>query len=271
MSSEASVSSPMPPVQAPSNDFWSLPNRGYVMAVSVVLSLAFIALLTMTLNGRAAVLLLDYGSKHFPYPFTIQNMMHVIFFVGLGELFVRWRVGAREHAFLSSSFLPEDDQTVLQVRDLGPIRRSVASAFDRENGFLPSLINLAILQFQASRSIDQAAAVVSNSLELIAHRVDLRYGVIRFIAWVVPTLGFIGTVYGLGASLAEAGDPTKQLDTKEVAKTLAIGFDCTMVALMQSAVLVFFLQLVQEKEETAVNHAGDYVLRNLINRLYVGQ
>lgn len=260
-------------VQAPSApvNFWSLPNRHQVMLLSVVAGVVFIAVLTMVLSGRAAVLILDYGSRHFPYPFTIQNVMHILFFMGLGELFVRWRTGSREYAFLRSGYLPEDDQTVLQTRDLGPIRRRVASEFDRENGFLPSLINLAILQFQASRSIDQAATVVSHSLELIAHRVDLRYGVIRFIAWLVPTLGFIGTVYGLGASLAEAGDPNRQQDLKEVARTLGVGFDCTMVALMQSAVLVFFLQLVQEKEETAVNHAGDYVLRNLINRLYVGQ
>lgn len=271
MNSEASVSAPIPTPPASSNGFWSLPSRSIVMLVAVALSIACITLLTLTLRGRAAVLILDYGSVHFPYPFTIQNMMHIVFFIGLGEIFVRWRIGVREHAFLNSGFLPEDDQTVLQVRDLGPIRRRVAAAFDRENGFLPSLINLAILQFQASRSTDQTAAVVSNSLELIAHRVDMRYGVVRFIAWLVPTLGFIGTVYGLGASLAEAGDPTRQLDTKEVAKTLAVGFDCTMVALMQSAVLVFFLQLVQEREETAVNHSGDYVLRNLINRLYVGQ
>ena len=44
-----------------------------------------------------------------------------------------------------------------------------------------------------------------------------------------------------------------------------------MVALAQSAILVFLLQLVQEREETAVNLAGDYTLRNMINRLYEGK
>ena len=48
----------------------------------------------------AAVLLPDHPSAHFRYPFTIQNMMHVVFFIGLGELFVRWRIGTREEAFL---------------------------------------------------------------------------------------------------------------------------------------------------------------------------
>jgi len=53
-----------------------------------------------------------------------------------------------------------------------------------------------------------------------------------------------------------------------IAHQLAVGFDCTMVALVESAILVFCLHIVQEKEELAVNLAGTYTLRNLINRLY---
>lgn len=250
---------------------WIMPSRPMVMTAAVVAAIAVIALLTVLLSGRAAVLILDNPSAHFPYPFTIQNMMHIVFFVGLGELFVRWRIGAREERFLEARFLPEDDHTVLMQDDLGPIRKRVANDFDHEHGFLPSLIDLGILQFQSSNSVEQAAGVMSQQLELVSHRVDMRYGLVRFIAWMVPTLGFIGTVFSLGASLYEAGDPHKAFDPKEVAKTLGVGFDCTMVALMESALLVFILHLVQEKEESALNRAGDYTLRNLINRLYSGK
>jgi biopolymer transport protein ExbB/TolQ len=236
--------------------------------LALAVAFLFIAFLTLVLSGRPAKLLLDYPSRHFPYPFTIQNVMHVVFFVGLGELFVRWRIAVRENAFLGARFLPEDDRTVLLSRDLGPIRKRVADLFDRENGFLPSLINLAILQFQSSSSVEQAAGVMSQQLELMSHRVDLRYGLVRFVAWVVPTLGFIGTVFSLGASLSDAGNKTKVFDIRDVASTLGVGFDCTMVALVQSAILVFLLHLVQEREEGALNSAGDYTLRNLINRLY---
>lgn len=216
---------------------------------------------------RLSVMLLDYPSKHFVYPLTIQNFMYVLFFIGCGELFVRWRIALRELGFLKRRLLPEDEETVLQYADLGPIRRQVAKAFDGEHGFLPSLIDLSVLQYQASRSVDQTVAVMNHALELIAHRVDLRYGLIRFIAWMVPTVGFIGTVYGLGASLYEAGAQA-EINVQETARTLGVGFDCTMVALMQSAVLVFIMHLVQEKEEMSVNLAGGYCLRNLINRLY---
>ena len=253
----------------PRRSFWALSDRWLVMGLSAGLSLVFIALLSVTLDGRAARLILDKGSDHFPYPFTIQNLMHLFFFVGLGELFVRWRCAVHELGFLSRRLLPEDEVTVLQARDLSPIRKRVAREFDADNGFLPGLIDLSILQFQASRSVDQTVAVMNSSLELIAHRVDLRYGTVRFIAWLVPTLGFIGTVFGLGASLYDAGKATT-LDVQKTAMTLGVGFDCTMVALIQSAVLVFLLHLVQEKEELAVNQVGTYTLRNLINRLYAG-
>jgi hypothetical protein len=266
---------PAPPLAAPPmrrqlDGFWFRPDRRITAFAALGVSMLFIAMGSLLPEGRASVLLFDRPSLHFPYPLTIQNIMHVVFFLGLGELFVRWRAGAREEALLHAGFLPEDEQTVLTPKDLGPIRRRVMGQFDRDSGFVASLINLAILQFQSSRSVEQAAGVLTSSLELLAHRVDLQYGMVRFVAWLVPTLGFIGTVFGLGASLAAAGDPAKALDLKEMAKTLAVGFDCTMVALAQSALLVFILQLVQEQEERAVNLAGDYTLRNLINRLYVG-
>jgi biopolymer transport protein ExbB/TolQ len=257
------------------NRFYQLPDRRTMMALSIGAALIAITVLTLILpttgeHKRAAEIILDRPSMHFAYPFTIQNIMHVLFFIGLGEMFVRWRVAERELAFLGRNFLPEDDATVLQVHDLGPLRRLVAKEFSAEHGFLPSLIDLSILQFQSGRSIDQTVSVMNSSLGLIEHRVDLRYGLIRFIAWVVPTMGFIGTVIGLGASLAEAGTSKGDVPLQTVAATLAVGFDCTMVALVQSAILVFLLQLVQEKEETSVNLAGAYCLRNLINRLYVG-
>ncbi|MFN2509360.1 MAG: MotA/TolQ/ExbB proton channel family protein [Chthoniobacterales bacterium] len=253
------------------SSLWTRPNRAQALLVFAGAAAFFVALLSFVLSGRAAVLILDkHAASHFPYPFTIQNIMHVIFFMGLGELFVRWRIAAREKRFLQKGFLPEDDQTVLGVEDLGPIRRQVANQFDHEHGFLPSLINIAVLQFQSSSSVEQAAGIMNQHLELISHRVDLRYGLVRFIAWLVPTLGFIGTVFSLGASLAGAANPSKPLDLKDIAGTLGVGFDCTMVALAESAILVFILHLVQEKEEGALNSAGDYTLRNLINRLYAG-
>jgi hypothetical protein len=140
------VSSAVPrPVTIP---LWTQPERAPVMLLALGAGVAFIAALTYALPpGRASVLVLDRPSMHFPYPFTIQNFLHLIFFVGLGELFVRWRTGSREEALLHAGYLPEDDRTVLNENELGPYRRRVLGEFDHEHGFLPLLINLTALQF----------------------------------------------------------------------------------------------------------------------------
>jgi biopolymer transport protein ExbB/TolQ len=181
---------------------------------------------------------------------------------------VRWRIAARENAFLEQRYLPEDDETVLQSHDLGDIRRRLNGKHDAEHGFLPSLIDLCILQFQSSRSVDQAVSVLNSALELIAHRVDLRFAMARYVVWVIPTIGFIGTVVGI--AFAMEGINPEHPDLKELTGSLGVAFYTTLVALVQSAVLVLMLNVVQAREERSVSAAGHYTLKNLINRLYTG-
>jgi hypothetical protein len=144
---------------------WTLPHRGWVFGLSLLAGCLFITACTVLLGkGQAGIILLDAATTTFPYPFTIQNVMHLFFFIALGEFFVRWRVAEREFAFVARRLLPEDGETVLQSRDLPDIRRSTVGNFNGEHGFLPYLIDLCILQFQASRSVDQTVSVLNPSL-----------------------------------------------------------------------------------------------------------
>lgn len=108
--------------------------------------------------------------------------------------------------------------------------------------------------------------MLNSSLELIAHRVDLRYSLLRYLVWMIPTMGFIGTVVGIAAALGLI-DPNNP-DLQVVTANLAVAFNTTIVALAESAVLVFLLGSTQRREEEAVNLAGSYCLKNLVNRLY---
>ena len=170
--------------------------------------------------------------------------------------------------FLDRNLLPEDEETILQAPDLGPIRRKVAGQFDGDNGFLPSLIDVSILQFQTSRSVDQMVSVLNSSLELIAHRLELRYSMLRYLAWLIPTLGFIGTVVGIAGALGYINP--EDMNLAGVTGNLKIAFNTTIVALAQSALIVLGIHLTEKKEEQSLNLAGNYCLRNLVNRMYAG-
>jgi biopolymer transport protein ExbB/TolQ len=252
-------------------DLWILPHRLTVAGIAMTAGCLFVGVMTLTFRESiVGVILLDSQSDLFRpvYPFTIQNLMHILFFIGLGELYIRWRVSARENKFLRKKWLPEDDETVLQFQDMGYIRRNVQGQYDGEHGFLPSLIDLCVLQFLSSRSTDQVVSVLNSSLELIAHRVELRYTMLRYISWAIPTVGFIGTVIGISYTLAMV-DPAAP-DLQKLTASLAVSFNTTLIALTLSAVLVFLLHIVQQMEEQSLNMTGNYILRNLINRLYTG-
>lgn len=245
-------------------------SRGKAVILALIAGCIFIGVLTLIFpeDSFGAALLLEHShDSPFPYPFTIQNMIHLLFFVGLGELFVRARVGSWETVQLHDHFLPEDEASVLRIEDLGAIRRRVAHHFDGDNGFLPSLINMAVLQLQSTRSIDQAVSVLQTSLGLLESKVEQRYAMVRYLAWVIPTMGFIGTVSHLGNALRLVNPD--HMDITAVTTALAIAFNTTLVALIESAILVLIQHVVQTREDAAVGLAGEYCLKNLINRLYV--
>lgn len=248
----------------------AIPSRGPVAIVSLACAFLFIGILSLLLpkDSYFATLILEHTSRSpFPYPFTIQNLLHTLFFLGLGELYVRYRSEKTENELIKAHFLPEDEASVLTIEDLGGIRRRTAKYFEGESGFLPSLINMAVLQLQSTRSIDQAVSVLSTNLELLGNRVELKYSMIRYLAWVIPTMGFVGTVTHLGYALA--GVKPGQLSLTNVTTSLAIAFNTTLIALIESAVIVLLQNIIQSKEEGAVSRAGEYCLRNLINRLYI--
>lgn len=239
---------------------------GTALLITVVLITIFTIILPYDSVGAALVLDRHRGSI-FTYPFTIQNITYVIFAAGLADLYIRWRAARAEQAFIGRGFLPEDDASVLQIDDLGPIRRKVSKLYDGENGFLPYLIDLTTTQLQASHSVDQAVSIMQSSLDLLTHRVDLRYQTVRYIAWLIPTIGFIGTIVGIAVAL-EFIDARK-IDIGRVTSGLSVSFYTTLVALLASTVLVFVQHAVQKMEESALNDAAQYCLKNLINRVYV--
>ena len=259
------------------SELWDKPDRLLVLPLAVLAGVLSVAALSLALpaGSGAAVLLLDHhvhlpANSPFVYPFTVQNLMHLLFFVGLGELYVRWRIAERELALTHAGLLPQEYRAVLGVHNLAPIRTAVKSRYDEEHGFLPSLVDLCILQFMASRSVDQTVSVLNSSLELIQHRLDLRYALLRYLVWVIPTIGFIGTVVGITLALGQIDPGVTEQPLGEIATALGISFYTTLVALVESAILVLLLNLVQAREESALNRAGNQTLTNLINRLHAG-
>ena len=251
---------------------WRAYSHPLILLACLAGAALLIQLIDLLLPASWAVSLLDRDRS--TYPLTVQNLTWLVFGLGLGELIVRARDARAERAELRKCYLPEDETTLLQAPELRRIyalaRASSQPDSPAHDRFLPRLIHRVVTQFQTTRSVDQANALLNSSLELFLHEIDLRYSMVRYVIWVIPALGFIGTVMGISLALAYAGAADLQ-DPSLLAgltKQLAVAFDTTLLALVLSAVLVLVQHLVQAYEERSLNQAGQYCLDNLINRLY---
>jgi biopolymer transport protein ExbB/TolQ len=198
---------------------------------------------------------------------SVQAFMWVAMFTGLGELWIRNRSLRADRAILRSRLLPEDERSLLTAEEIHPLY--VKARGLSRSAVLPILVRRLTMEFRKSKSIDRVNALLDSSLELFLHQLDLRYTLLRYLVWVIPTLGFVGTVIGIANAMSFAGSGAVAMDALLAPTTqrLAVAFYTTLVALLQSGVLVLGMNAVQAGEEQTINDAGQYCLENLVMRL----
>lgn len=177
--------------------------------------------------------------------------MLLIFFIGVGELLVRWLTARRELALLKQHYLPQDDATVLQAHDLGSIRRAVAKQFDGEHGFPP----LAHRPVHPSVSVHALGGPGGKRAQQQprTHSPSCRSALLNAPLHLVGHSHF--RLYGNRdrdrAGRLDRVDPDA-LDLKKLTTALAVAFNTTLIALVLSAILVFLLHITRGAVISAV-------------------
>ena len=241
-----------------------------IAGVSVLLAVITVVGLNLFLKGgeTAGMLLVNKSSNEF-VGISEQACMWVFFYLGLGELILRFLESGREERQVRRKLLPEDERVVLTSKEIPALYERSKKA---GNSYLPRLIMRITRQFQASKSAAQANSVLDSSLDLFLHEIDLKYNLLRYIMWVIPTVGFIGTVRGIALGLSSAAAESKAGNSDDllfvVSSDLSVAFYTTMLALIMSGVLVLLMHVCQGREESALNRNGQYCIDHLINKLY---
>ena len=208
------------------------------------------------------------------YPMTVQNLLHFMFALGIGETFVRFYSTVDARRQIDKNLLAIGKIQLLsdaEVQELQELIKRDGAGNDRH---LHRLVHRVILQYRATGSVGESQAVLDSSVEYFQHEIGLRYNMLRYLTWLLPTLGFIGTLIGISLALAGASTLPNLQDHAELESwintltaNLGVAFYTTLVALGLSAVLVFLTSIASGREERALNETGQYCLDNLINRL----
>ena len=155
-----------------------------------------------------------------------------------------------ERKLLDTDLVPIDEGMRILPEDTREFARQVQSLpDDRQRMLLPRALLNALRRFATTRSIQDVSSSTHTICESEAERLESELSMIRYISWAIPSIGFIGTVRGIGEALAQA-DKAVQGDIAGVTQSLGVAFNSTFIALLISIFLMFLvyqLQLVQER------------------------
>jgi len=173
----------------------------------------------------------------------------------------------RERQVLELDLIPLNEGTSILPEDTREYSRPVqALAVEQQRFLLPRAILTALHRFRSTRNIQDVSSSVKAICESESDRLDSELSMIRYIAWAIPSIGFLGTVRGIGQALGQAHKAVEG-DIAGVTQSLGIAFNSTFVALLISILVMFLLHQLQLSQERLVLDAEDYCDNRLIRHL----
>jgi len=179
------------------------------------------------------------------------------------------RQSLAERHFLSRSLLDVESGTRILPEDTRQYSRSLQAlpSIEREY-FVPRALLAALQRFGSTQNIQDVANAVREVCETHAARLDSELSMIRYIVWAIPSIGFIGTVRGIGQALGQAHRAVEG-DIIGVTVSLGIAFNSTFIALVISLFIMFIMHQLQLLQERLVLDTQSYCDVNLLNHLAV--
>ena len=200
----------------------------------------------------------------------IQFLSYVVFFLGFFEIKHQLNFIDKENTAYQLKILPEEEHKVLLPEEINKLRHQVIDVEKNQGTFLlTDLVKRACTKFRANNSVSEVMDTVIRQSQLNFQLAESSQSLIRYLAWALPSLGFIGTILGISGSIGSVrGKMSPELINK-VTALLGVAFDTTLIALVLSMVLMYLIHQLEEKEEKLHNELEQYVINNLVNRIYV--
>jgi biopolymer transport protein ExbB/TolQ len=172
----------------------------------------------------------------------------------------------RQRRAFGMKLLSTDIGVCILPEDARLLQRKVEQTARGGPYILVTMIRLALGKYAVSRSGRDVSETIRTQADIDLGRLVSSMATVHYLAWAIPAIGFLGTVRGLAWSMSV--DKNIPNFIQSVTQHLNVAFDCTLVALALSLVLMFFIHMVQRDEEGLVLDCQQYCLEHLVTRLY---
>ncbi|RUO29498.1 MotA/TolQ/ExbB proton channel family protein [Aliidiomarina sanyensis] len=189
----------------------------------------------------------------------ISLMLVAIFLMG----YKIWRL-VDEEAFYQRDFLADHDKD--KPLNVNAALAQLEGSRYRDNPALNTWI-MCIRRFKHTKNVQHAADAIESSVENVASQLENGNNMIRYMIWAIPSIGFVGTVRGIGQALAQADDALAG-DIAGMTASLGLAFNSTLVALLISLLLMYLMHLLNNRQDTMVLNIQNSCEKSLLSHLH---
>ena len=198
-----------------------------------------------------------------------QEIAFILAIWSIGLIVQQARSVGRNRRLLENTYVDVDENHVVLPDDARAYARPLERLpFEEQDMFLPRALMVGLNRFGATKSVQDAAEAVTDECEFEASRLDAQLSMVRFTAWAIPAIGFVGTVRGIGHALTEA-QAALHGDISGVTLGLGVTFNATLTALSLSILVMFCLHQLQQAQDRLVLDTRTYIDRGLIRHMRV--
>ena len=242
-----------------------------LLATALITGGFFIALCHVPASFRstkAIAMILERGWT--PYA------MVALFVMAMMILFIKWRKLAFQKKAFMIELIPVGNNFALTSDTALDVIKTLNESVDDPKRFvLFNRIERALLNLKNVGNVSDVSEMLRAQAENDESHMDSSYGILSGIIWVIPILGFIGTVVGLSGAIGGFGavlntDATVSSLRESLApvtSNLGIAFDTTFVALILAMVVQMIMTVLRKQEELFLDACRDYAHINVISRL----
>lgn len=196
-----------------------------------------------------------------------QKATLILFFASLFLLAFKTYLVVRERGLLGVDFLDlppgrvvertEAVDLIYEMENQVPATRNKFARLilpNLKNSLIPRALRRGLTRYYEDKEAgaEDVSHSISSACEGEMVRNESQLAMINYIAWAIPSVGFIGTVRGIAEALNKAGDVVQTGNVMPVTAALGLAFNSTLIALILSMFLMAFLYGLRRLQEGLV-------------------
>ena len=242
----------------------------YIVCILLALFVHIIYQAIITPEALAIISTAESNGQSLPRNFLIiikdleQEICIILFLIGIYLITYKiFQLNSKKYLF-NVDFLEDIGSSKISgekaILELEKLPQDISSSP------LIETLKASLRRYMITDNVQNTSDAITVSVNNLSLKLDSENTMIRYLIWAIPSLGFVGTVRGIGQALSNA-DKALAGDISGMSQSLGVAFNSTFVALLISLVLMLLLHLLQKMEDSLLINIQSYSDKFLLNRI----